>query len=181
MPSKRLGDSGSSEPEHCRGTTSQFNREKSGVSQPCLTVVFLVTCLLMFCGGRQGNEGKSLQEVVLRGRVICVDKAGTQVSCRRDDRRFALRVADGRTFEFLQDDPNSMMFDDHRIRKRTLQVRGWRRGGNSLEIIKVHSLKDDQLFDIHYFCQTCNIKAFVGGLCWCCQEEFELREVSVDR
>jgi hypothetical protein len=117
------------------------------------------------------------KEIVLRGSVVCLDETGSEVSCGRDRYIFALKVANGSQFTFLPEDPSSRMFEDERLRQRELQVRAWLRGSDGLEIIKVRSVKGHQLYDVHYFCSTCNIKAFVGGLCWCCQEEFEFREI----
>lgn len=139
-------------------------------------MVFLFLSLLVV-----GESDSVNKEVVVRGSVVCVDESGSEISCHGDDRLFALRTADGNQLFLLPEDPNSRMFEDERLRQREVEIRGWPRGKNRLEIIKVHSVKDGQLFDIHYFCSVCNIKAFVGGLCWCCQEEFEFREVSVDR
>ena len=140
------------------------------------SIVFLFLSLLAV-----GESDIVKKEVVVRGSVACVNASGSEISCHGDDRLFALRTTDGNQFFFLPEDPNSRMFEDERLHQRELEVTGWSRGGNRLEIIKVHSVKDGQLFDIHYFCSVCNIKAFVGGLCWCCQEEFEFREVRLDR
>ena len=139
-------------------------------------MVFLFLSVLIV-----GESDIVKKEVVVRGSVVCVNASGSEISCHGDDRLFALRTADGSQFFFLSEDPNSRMFEDERLHQRELEVRGWLRGEDRLEIIKVHSVKNDKLFDIYYFCSTCNIKAFVGGLCWCCQEQFEFREVSVDR
>jgi len=133
----------------------------------------------LLCSSGLCKAGESEKEIVLRGSVICVDETRSEVSCESDNRLFALKVADGRKFIFDPDDSNSRIFKDKRLHARELQVKAWDRGADRLEVIKVYSIKDGQLFDIHYFCQTCNITAFVGGLCWCCQEEFEFRETPV--
>jgi hypothetical protein len=140
----------------------------------------VMICLFVSSLGSGESEMKE-KEVVLRGNVVCVDETGFDISCQYEDRFFALKVEDGTRFIFLPEDPSSRMFEDDRFHHRELQVRAWNRGSNRLEIIKVFSVKDDRLFDVYYFCQTCNIKAFVGGLCWCCQDEFEFREIPVQR
>jgi len=139
-------------------------------------MAFLFLSVLNF-----GESDIAKKEILVRGRVVCVDASGSEISCQADERLFALRTDDGSEFFFLSEDPNSRMFEDERLHQRELEVRGWLRGEDRLEIIKVHSVKNDKLFDIYYFCPTCNIKSFVGGLCWCCQKQFEFREVSVDR
>lgn len=133
----------------------------------------------MLCNSGLMKADESDNEVIVRGRVICVDEKKSEVSCDRKDHLFALEVVDGTRYVFVPEDSNSRIFEDERLHERELQVKAWKRGQDQLEIIKVYSIKNEQLFDVHYFCQTCNIKAFVGGLCWCCQEEFEFRETPV--
>jgi len=118
------------------------------------------------------------EEVALRGHVVCVDQAGETVACSEGANRYALRTETGEKFFFLPSDPKSPMFDDSRVRDRELEVKAWR-NQKDLEIIKVYSIHNDQLYDIHYFCELCQIKAYVGGPCWCCQKEFELVEKPV--
>jgi len=144
-----------------------------------LVILTFSMTLILFCASGQCMALEVDKEVVLRGRVICVDQDIMETSCESEDHSFALKVNDGRKFVFLPDDPNSKVFEDQRLHQRELQINAWDRGQNRLEIIKVYSVKEGRLFDIHYFCSICNIKAFVGGLCWCCQEEFEFRETPV--
>lgn len=121
-----------------------------------------------------------MEEVTVRGHVICIDQAGETVECTEGSNRYALRTDDGEEFYFRESDSKSAMFDDPRVRDRELEVRAWR-NEKDLEIIKVFSIRDGQLHDIHYFCEVCQVKAYVAGPCWCCQEEFELVEESVSR
>ena len=135
-------------------------------------VVLLFPLLFAF-----GETEMTEKELVVGGTVVCLDQVGSEASCSEESDLFALKTADGRRFTFRPEDPNSKMFRDERLRKRELQVRAWHSGPGELEIIKVHSVIGDQLHDVHYFCSTCNIKTSVGGLCWCCREEFEFREI----
>jgi hypothetical protein len=68
------------------------------------------------------------------------------------------------------------MFQDSRVREKLLEIRAWDRGGSRLELVRVYSTKDGKLFDLHYYCSVCSIRSYAGGPCWCCQQEFELRE-----
>jgi rubrerythrin len=70
------------------------------------------------------------------------------------------------------------MFTDSRVRQRDLQVTARLRVGDHLEIIKVQSIKDGKLYDIIYFCEVCNIRAYAPGLCPCCRNELEFRETT---
>jgi len=56
---------------------------------------------------------------------------------------------------------------------------GWLGEKNVIQITKVYSVKGGQLYNIYYYCPICNIKAYAGGPCWCCQQEFEFHEEPV--
>lgn len=136
--------------------------------------------MIMIAGGGFAISSSSeAEEVTLRGHVICVDAEGERIECVAGSNRYVLRTDQG-DFNFLESDSKSPMFDDPRIRDRELQVTAWL-NQRELEIIKVYSIKDGQLYDIHYFCELCQIKAYVGGPCWCCQQEFELVEEPVSK
>jgi hypothetical protein len=119
-------------------------------------------------------------KVVLQGRIVCLDESDTETTCGSTTQSYALKTEDSQLFRFAQDDSAVGIFDDARVRARKLQIEAWVGEKGRLELIKVYAIHDGRLFDIYYFCQTCNIKAFVGGLCWCCQEDFEFRETPVD-
>lgn len=116
------------------------------------------------------------REVTVRGRIVCVDEARKEIPCPPANPRFALRTNRGEHYYFLSQDPKSKMFIDPRVRSRELEVKAWERADREVEIIKVFSIQEGRRFDLHYFCETCNIRAYAGGPCWCCQEDFELRE-----
>ena len=114
----------------------------------------------------------------VRGRIICLDTSGRPQKCSASSDEFAIRCTKSVYF-FLAEDHKARIFTDPLVRQREIEVEGWLRGSNQLEIIRVFSIKEGARFEIQYFCSVCNIKAFVGGLCWCCQQEFEFREVPV--
>ena len=121
------------------------------------------------------------RELTLQGTVVCLDAAGAPIADGCDaveEPRFALRTADGRLVAFLPEDVRVRMFTDPRVRARELRVKGWALPGDEtrLEITKVFSVRDGELFDLYYFCPVCNITSHTPGPCWCCRAEFELRE-----
>ena len=59
---------------------------------------------------------------------------------------------------------------------RRFQITARLHSGDQLEIIKVQSVKEGKLYDIHYYCDVCSITAYVPGLCPCCRNELEFRE-----
>jgi len=135
----------------------------------------------MTSGSAVGAKNESpAQAVEVQGKVICVNEARDEVPCTGESINFGFSALNGERYFFMPDDVRAKMFQDHRVRERDLVIKGWARSQKQIEITKVWSVKDGKRFDIHYFCAVCNIKAHVGGLCWCCQEDFELREELVE-
>ena len=135
----------------------------------------------MTSGSMAGIEGgASAKDVEVQGKVICIDEARGEIPCSGESTRFGFSALGGKRYFFMPDDVRAEMFRDHRVRERELVVKGRIRPQNQIEIIKVWSVKNGQRFDIHYFCAVCNIKTHVGGPCWCCQQDFELREDPID-
>ena len=118
--------------------------------------------------------------VVAKGRVVCLESTGrpndSLFACAEPNARFGLASREGKLYKFLSTDPMTPVFTDARVRERELQVTGRLVGADQLEIIKVQSIKDGKLYDIYYFCELCNIKAYTPGLCPCCRNELEFRE-----
>ena len=114
-----------------------------------------------------------------RGRVTCLDPAGQRQACGAAARRFALETTDGKLHPFLASDPLAAIFEDPRVRGQEVAVRARPRPDGALEIVKVHSVKQGKLHDVHYFCEVCNITAYAPGLCPCCRREMELEETPV--
>ena len=116
--------------------------------------------------------------VVIRGRAVCLDAGGRPVdslfACTTNS-RFGFASKDGKLYKFLPTDTTGM-FTDIRVRQRDLQVTARLHGDAQLEIINVQSIKAGKLYDIYYFCEVCNIKAYAPGPCPCCRNELEFRE-----
>lgn len=131
-------------------------------------VAVLAGCLLWLQAGPR--------ELALRGRIECIGQDRQSVPCGSDSRDFAFRTESGERYFFLADDDRTRMFHDPRVREKLLEIRAWDRGEGNLELVRVYSIKDGKLFDLHYYCSVCSIRSYAGGPCWCCQQEFELRE-----
>jgi hypothetical protein len=114
--------------------------------------------------------------VDVRGRIACLDEAGRRQDCGAGPTRFALEDRQGRLHPFLAADTLAGIFKDRRVRDRDLVVRARPAEGGALEIIKVFTVKDGTLYDVHYFCEICHIAAYVPGPCPCCGRDMELRE-----
>jgi hypothetical protein len=141
-----------------------------------LTLLIQLSSLLTVGRAEAADQAKDqASKLVLRGRIVCLDPAGAaRAQCNEGD-RFAL-LAGGKLYTFLAEDAATGMFTDSRVRERELQITALARSRDQMEIIKVHSLKQGKLYDIYYFCEVCNITAYVPGPCTCCREEMELKE-----
>jgi hypothetical protein len=125
-------------------------------------------------------QGEGYTLAVLRGRAICLDSAGREAEalfgCNQASHRFGFAGKDGRLYKFSAADTMTATFSDPRVRQRELQVTARLRAGDQLEVIKVQSIKEGKLYDIFYFCEICNIKAYAPGLCPCCRNDLGFRE-----
>ena len=115
-------------------------------------------------------------EAVVQGHVYCVGEDLQETQCTDDSRHFAFRSDDGRRFVLSPDDEMTGMFRDPRVRSQRLRLRLWISESGRVDVVKVHSVRDGEIWDIYYFCSICNIRSHSGGPCWCCQQEFELVE-----
>lgn len=111
--------------------------------------------------------------MVLRGHVVCLDAAA---ACDGPAARYAIADGGGQLHAFFAGDAGTAMFADARVRRRELQVTAQKTAKNELEVVHVQSVRDGKLYDIYYFCELCNIRAYAPGLCPCCRNEMEFRE-----
>jgi hypothetical protein len=114
-----------------------------------------------------------------RGRVVCLDPAGRRQACGPAAGRFALETGDGKLHPFLESDPLAAIFEDPRVRGQEVVVKARPHPDGAVEIVKVYSVKQGKLHDVHYYCEICNITAYAPGLCPCCRREMELKETPV--
>jgi hypothetical protein len=118
--------------------------------------------------------------VVVRGRVVCLDALGRDeqsfLGCNEANKSFGFESKSGKLYKFIPSDPMTPIFTDNRVRQSELQISARMHSGDRLEIIKVQSIKEGKLYDVFYFCEVCNIRAYVPGLCPCCRNELEFRE-----
>jgi len=124
------------------------------------------------------NENRPV-DLTIEGSIVCAGDQGATIPspgpCAAPA-RYALRTDEGKLYFFVDQDPRAEIFKDDRVRAKRLRISGWARPGNRIEIIKLQAVRDGVLYDLYYFCETCNITAYAGGPCPCCREELEFRE-----
>lgn len=131
-------------------------------------------------GAPQSGPAEPPGLVVLRGHIVCLDGAGKPrdglFGCSGPNVRYALTDTDGKRHDFSAIDASTAIFSDLRVRQRELQVTAKTTDKLQLEIIRVQSLREGKLYDLYYFCEICNIRAYAPGLCPCCRNEMEFFE-----
>ena len=156
-------------------------RQMTPLLVPVLAVLFISTpdpALPIFS---QANDHAL---VVFRGRAVCLNASGSTLGrdeesllgCSDENHHFGFETKSGKLYKFLPSDPMTPIFTDARVRQRELQISARPHAGDQLEIIAVQSIKEGKLYDVYYFCDVCNIKAYVPGLCPCCRAELQFRE-----
>lgn len=148
---------------------------------PLLLTLLGLTPLSSLAAGLNARSVDDQQDhglIVVRGRAVCLDTGGRPVdslfACTTSN-GFGFASKDGKLYKFLPADTTAM-FTDIRVRQRDLQVTAQLHAGGQLEIINVQSIKEGKLYNIYYFCELCNIKAYAPGPCPCCRNELEFRE-----
>lgn len=140
--------------------------------------------ILLFAISPSGWNTEDYIDVTIRGMLVCLDNRGNASpvndDCSQPGERFALQSPTGELTYFKPDDPRAEIFRDPRVWSREFEIFG-RKRADEIEIIHLHGVQEDQLIRLYYRCDVCNIDAFAPGLCWCCQEEFEFREVPVEK
>lgn len=123
-----------------------------------------------------GNNIEEREEIRIRGRVFCLNLSGQPLAdCVEEPNLFGLRRGDGMLYIFLSKDPKVAMFKDPRVREKEIELTGWMRE-ERVEIKNLWFVRDQGLVEFFFRCDVCNITSFSPGPCWCCREEFELRE-----
>jgi len=140
---------------------------------------FAAILALLFASHALAQDAARPTNLTIEGSIVCADDQGSVLPSTDTcpgSHRFALRTDQGKLYFFLEQDPRAEIFQDARVRERRLRISGWGRPGNRIEIIKLQSVRDGKLYDLYYYCETCNITTLVGGRCPCCQAELEFRE-----
>ena len=68
-------------------------------------------------------------------------------------------------------------FHDPELADRTWELEGFHKPGDHFEVRKLFTVKDGKRFHVTYYCEICHITSYRPGMCMCCQEDVELREV----
>jgi hypothetical protein len=121
------------------------------------------------------------EQVVIRGRVVCLDDAGERraAGAKCEDHPsggWALESKGGVLHRLSPEDTRVAMLGDVRVRSHELQIVAWRDGDGRLAIVHLYTVIDGKLHDPYYYCPICAIRAHAPGPCWCCGRPLEFRD-----
>ena len=123
--------------------------------------------------------------ITVRGRVVCLieEKAAVE-TVGEHEHEYVFKTDSGKILPLFRSVTSEALFVDERLHTRHLEVTaglrhevtGGLRDDTSIEVFQIRSIIDGQLHDVHYWCDTCAIRANSPGPCWCCYQPFEFRE-----
>ena len=119
--------------------------------------------------------------VMLRGQVVDLNaelKKQHKVDiAAKAEPVWVLKAVDGKLFTLLKTRRSLALFDDPRLRGRTLIMKGRVFPGTQvLEVTFIQSVRKEVVHDVFYYCDICVIKFLAPGPCVCCREPVVLME-----
>jgi hypothetical protein len=121
------------------------------------------------------------QEVRLPGRVICLPEEMNRLHGvglpTKHDHIWGLRADDGKLYTLLRGKFSEAIFLDERLREKKLLLKA-RVFPNTqvIEVITIHSIRNEVVQDLYYYCDICAVKAVSPEPCACCQGPVQLVE-----
>ena len=128
--------------------------------------------LLVLLSAQQSNT------ITVRGQVVCsVAEKATVKTVGDHEHEYVFKTDLGQLLPLFKSITSRALFVDNRLQERYLEVTGELREDRSIEVFQIRSIIGGQLHDVHYWCDTCAIRANSPGPCWCCYQPFEFREI----
>ena len=118
----------------------------------------------------------------IRGRVVWLAEAlerrfGIQTVPEARERVLALETEKGRLFPLVEDLRGRSFRTDKRLREIHVQLLVRRHAGSpTVQVIRVHEVRDGEIYIVDYWCDVCAIVMFEQGPCACCQDDNRLRK-----
>jgi len=122
----------------------------------------------------------------LRGQVVYVAEAlerhfGIETDADARQTLVGLETASGQIHPLVKDFRGRAFYQDERLRGIALELLVRRFTGSPLvQVVRVHTVHDDQLFELDYWCDVCAIPMYELKECECCQGPIRLRERPVE-
>ncbi|MDA1316246.1 MAG: hypothetical protein O2968_23245 [Acidobacteria bacterium] len=114
-------------------------------------------------------------DVVVRGRVVALSGQPSVTN-----QPLVFLTDDGQRLNLAGDEYSTSQLSDTRLKDRHWELRGTAKADGAFDVLRLFTIKDDELFRVTYFCVICNIRSHNAGPCMCCQEETEIEELPVE-
>ena len=124
----------------------------------------------MFALPASGQVGEPKSPQALQGKLLFLARTGPIVRTAKKDYQVSARTT--YLLHTLQ---------DKRLLNREVHLEGTLKPDGTLEVAKLYTVRNGQLYRVRYFCETCNIEALEPGACVCCQQPTELQEIPVSQ
>ena len=118
----------------------------------------------------------------IRGRVVWLAKAlerryGIQTVPEARERVLALETKKGRLYPLIEDLRGRSFRTDKRLREINVELLVRRHVGSpTVQVIRVHEVRDGDVYIVDYWCDVCAIVMFEQGPCACCQDDNRIRK-----
>ena len=95
------------------------------------------------------------------------------------DGKPALELDDHRVVALGGDEPTRGVLNDKRLAGVDMEATGHFANSGLFTVDPIHTkalhvYKDGKRHTISYWCDTCSIRTYTPGICWCCQQETAL-------
>jgi hypothetical protein len=99
------------------------------------------------------------------------------------DGKPVIELSDHKLVALDGDEPTRGVLNDKRLASADLEAKG-HFAGSVFMVDPIHTkalyvYKDGKRHTISYWCDTCSIRTYTPGICWCCQQDTDL-DLQVD-
>lgn len=126
------------------------------------------------------------ENVKLQGRIVWWGEALRRLHGIEHDEQdaksaVALETTDGQLVPIVKDSRGRGFWLDERLHDQDMELVVRQRPGLPwVQVISVYTIRDDQTYELDYWCDICAIPMFELKPCECCQGETRLRERAAD-
>jgi hypothetical protein len=115
---------------------------------------------------------------VFTGKVVPIPAPKGKADAKADEPRpVALVADDGTSYPLIEDGISRMFFVDKQLQNRPVRLTGLLAPGTkNLRVVRGQTVKDGKVYDVDYWCETCQISIAEPGPCYCCGDDVEFRE-----
>jgi hypothetical protein len=113
------------------------------------------------------------------GAVAAPNSSSIRGKLTQRDGKPALELGDHRLIALDGDEPTRGVLNDKRLAGVDMEATGHFANPGLFSVDPIHTkalhvYKDGKRRTISYWCETCSIRTYTPGICWCCQQETAL-------